>query len=325
MFKKITALVAICTTLLLLQSNPPVTEEKVKIYINQLMEHQALDATTRGIVDGLADAGYIDGDNMELKIESAQGNMALAGQIANKFISNKPDIVVGVATMAAQSFVKFARAGKTKLIFTTVTDPLEANLVRNLEQPGNNISGVSNFVSLEPQIEMFKQIKPSIKKLGFLYNPGELNSISLIEKLRIICPKYGIRLVIRSAGKTSEIAQSATKLSSLVDAIFISNDNTALSAFRMIVQAADQQKIPVFVSDTDIVASGAIAALGPNQYEIGKQTATMIVQVLKGKDINNMQVQFPRKTELFLNMKVAKNLGIKFPDDLIAKAKVVLK
>jgi putative tryptophan/tyrosine transport system substrate-binding protein len=101
--------------------------------------------------------------------------------------------------------------------------------------------------------------------------------------------------------------------------------DTALSALRMIVKAADQQKIPVFVSDTDIVADGAIAALGPNQYEIGKQTAAMIVQVLKGKDINNMQVEFPQKTELFLNMKVAKKLGIKLPDDLIAKAKEVLR
>ena len=324
MFRKIIGIIVICTALLILQSNSPIERKQVKIYISQLVAHPALAATTKGIVDGLADGGYINGSNMELKIESAQGNMALSGQIANKFVSNEPDIVVGVATMAAQSFVKFARAGKTKLIFTTVTDPLGANLVKNLEQPGNNISGVSNFVALEPQIEMFKQIKPSIKKLGFLYNPGEFNSISLIEQLRIICPKYGIKLVTISVSKTSEIVQSAIKLSSLVDAIFVSNDNTALSALRMIVKAADRQKIPVFVSDTDIVADGAIAALGPNQYEIGKQTAAMIVQVLKGRDINNMQVQFPRKTELFLNMKVAKKLGIKLPDDLIAKAKKVL-
>lgn len=323
MLKNFLGLVAICTTLLLLQSNSPIKERQVKIYINQLVEHPALDVTTKGIVDGLIEAGYISGKNMELKIESAQGNMSLAGQIATKFVSNSPDIVVGVATVAAQSFAKFARNGKVKLIFTTVTDPLGASLVQNIEKPGNNTSGVSNFVPLEPQLEMFKQVKPSIAKLGFLYNPGEANSISLIEKLEVVCPQFGIELVTVSASKTSEVAQSAIKLSSLVDAIFVSNDNTALSALRTIVKAADKQKIPVFVSDTDIIGDGAIAALGPNQYEIGKQTAKMIVQVLSGKDINNMRVEFPTKTELFLNKQIAEKLGIKLSDELLKKAKKV--
>jgi len=310
---------------LLLQSNVSIKEKKIKIYINQLVEHPALDATIRGIVDGLAMAGYVEDYNIDLKIESAQGNMSLAGQIANKFVSNEPDVVVGVATMAAQSFVKYAKSGKVKLIFTTVTDPIAANLVSNLEQPGGNISGVSNFVPLEPQLEMFKRIKPLMKKLGFIYNPGELNSVSLIEKLKEVCPKYGIELITISASKSSEVAQSAIKLSSLVDAIFISNDNTALSAMRVIVKAANAQKIPVFVSDTDIVENGAIAALGPNQYELGRQTADMIINVIKGEDIGKISVSFPRKIELVLNLKAAKKLGIVFSEDLISEAKEVLQ
>ena len=134
MFRKIIGAIIICTASLLLQSNSPIEERKVKIYINQLVEHPALDATTRGIVEGLSDAGYIEDYNLNLKIESAQGNVSLAGQIANKFVSNEPDIVVGVGTVAAQSFVKYAREGKTKLIFTTITDPIAANLVQNLER-----------------------------------------------------------------------------------------------------------------------------------------------------------------------------------------------
>jgi putative ABC transport system substrate-binding protein len=325
MFRKIIGLVVIGAAFLLLQSNVPVEEIKVKIYISQLVEHPALDATTRGVVEGLAAAGYVPGHNLDLKIESAQGNVSLAGQIANKFVSNEPDIVVGVGTVAAQSFVKYVRDGKAKLIFTTITDPIGANLVASLEHPGSNISGVSNFVPLEPQIEMFKRVKPTIKKIGFLYNPGEMNSISLIEKLRKICPKYGIELVVMTASKSSEVAQSAIKLSSSVDAIFISNDNTALSALRVIVKAANAQKIPVFVSDTDVVVDGAIAALGPNQYAIGRQTADMIIRVIKGEDISKIAVDFPRKTELILNAKVAEKLGIILSEDLISAAKIVIK
>ena len=152
-----------------------------------------------------------------------------------------------------------------------------------------------------------------------------MNSISLIEKLRKICPKYGIELVTMAASKSSEVAQSAIKLSSFVDAIFISNDNTALSALRVIVKAANAQKIPVFVSDTDVVVDGAIAALGPNQYDIGRQTANMIIRVIKGEDISKIAVDFPRKIELVLNVKVAEQLGIILSEDLISEAKVVIK
>ena len=319
MFRKIISLIALIAAVFAWQYNAVGDSKKVKIYISQLVEHPALDATTKGIIQGLSDAGYKD-ENLDLIVESAQGNVSLANQIANKLISKNPDIVVGVATVTAQSFSKYARAGKTKLIFSSVTDPVDAGLVNSVIKPGNNTSGVSNFISLEPQIEMFLKIKPDIKKLGFLYNPGELNSISLIEKLKVICPTYGIELITVSASKTSEVAQSAAKLSSLVDAIFVSNDNTALSAFKTIVKAANNVSIPVFVSDTDIVKDGAVAALGPNQYDLGLQTANMIVSILEGKDINTAPVEFPKKIELYLNPNAAEKVGIKIPKELFESA-----
>ena len=147
-----------------------------------------------------------------------------------------------------------------------------------------------------------------------------MNSISLIEKLKVICPTYGIELITVSASKTSEVAQSAAKLSSLVDAIFVSNDNTALSAFKTIVKAANNVSIPVFVSDTDIVKDGAVAALGPNQYDLGLQTANMIVSILEGKDINTAPVEFPKKIELYLNPNAAEKVGIKIPKELFESA-----
>ena len=317
-------LIAIFLSLLSIAGAKDTAKTVKKVYINQLVQHPALDMTTKGIIDGLAELGYINGKNLDLKIDNAQGDTILANQISARLVSLNPDVVVGNPTITAQSFVKYAKEGKVKLVFTSVTDPVGAKIVNKLDQPGDNVTGVSNFVALEPQIEMFQKIKPTMKKLGFLYNPGELNSITLLNMLKEICPRYGIEVIGITASKTSEVYQSAVKLSLLVDAIFISNDNMALSALKTIVKAAKAQQIPVFVSDTDIVKDGALAALGPNQYEIGKQTARLIAKILEGEDINKMNVEFPKGTELFLNQSTAAKLGIVFPKELLAKADKII-
>lgn len=323
LFKTTLFFIGILTSILLLIPSGEAKEslsKQYKVYINQLVAHPALDATTKGIIDGLDELGLISGQNLDLQIELAQGNSGLSGQIASKFVSNSPDVVVGNATIAAQSFARAARMGKTKLIFTSVTDPLGAGLVKSLNEPNNNTSGVSNYVELEPQIKLFKEILPSLTALGFIYNPGEANSVAMIEKLKVICPKYGIKLILQTANKSADIPQSATNIIRKIDAIFISNDNTALSAMGSIIRIANKEKIPVFVSDTDIVGDGALAALGPNQYQVGIMTAKMIYRVLKGEDINKIAIEFPSKLELFINMKVAQRIGITIPKDIIDRA-----
>lgn len=302
-----------------------INPKKYKVYINQLVKHPALDETTRGIIDGLESLGYIDGENLNLHVEYAQGNVALATQIAQTFIGLEPDVVVGVATVAAQSLYKYAKEGKTKLVFSSVTDPIDAQLVKSLDQPGNNTSGVSNYVDLAPQLEMFKKFKPNLKKLGFIYNPGEMNSISLINKLKEICPEFGIELVTMVATRSSEVQQSVRNLAEKVDAIFVSNDNTALSALRTIVNESAKKKIPVFVSDTDIVKDGALAALGPNQYDVGIKTAELIDRTLKGEDINSISVEFPDKVELVINLKAAKRIGALVPEEILKSATKVIE
>jgi putative ABC transport system substrate-binding protein len=321
MFKKISKFIAITSMLIsvIANANTVETDKKVKIYISQGAKHPALDFTTLGIIDGLKEAGYND-SNMDLKVEQAQGSLALANQIATKFASKKPDIVVGVGTMASQAFMKYVKEKKVSLIFTTVTDPVGANLTNSLEASRENVSGVSNYIPLEPQVDLFKQIRPEMKTLGFLYSPSEANSISLLKKLEEVCASMNIKLVTQTATQTSEVMQAATKLASEVDAIFISNDAVALSAMTVIIKAAKLARIPVFVSDTDLVDNGAIAALGPNQYQLGKQTAAMIVRVLKGADIASMPVEFPSDTDLYLNRKAGGELGFAMPHHLLEAA-----
>lgn len=288
-----------------------------KICISKIVEHPALDATTKGIIDALQKKGYEAGKNLEVRVESAQANPALAQQIASKYVNQSPDVVVGVGTVTAQSFARHAATGKAKLVFSSVTDPLKAGLVQSLDQPGNNTTGVSNFVDLEPQLNLFKKLQPGLKSLGFLYNPGEANSVILKERLEALCPKFGLALVCQAVNKTADVAQNATKLAQNAEAIFISNDNTALSSFQSVVKAAQNAKIPVYVSDTDAVAMGAVAALGPNQYEVGLQTGNIIVRLLDGGDIASEKVEFPAKTDLYLNIEAARRIGIEIPADLL--------
>ncbi len=295
-----------------------------KVYINQIVGHIAIDITVKGIIDGLADKGYVKDKTVDIRVESAQGNAALAAQISSKFVSQGADVVVGVGTVSAQSCLKYALEGKANLVFSTVTDPVQAGLIEALEKPSPNISGVSNFVALEPQLELFKKIQPNLKTLGVLYNPGEPNSLSINKRLEKICESMGITLVLQSANKTADMPQAATKLAGRVDAIFISNDNTALAALQSIIEIAGKAKIPVYLSDTDSVEMGALAALGPNQYQVGVQTGKIIARRLKGEDLGSIPIEFPDKTELYLNKDAAGKIGIEFPQDILDKASKII-
>lgn len=274
-----------------------------KVLISQVIEHPALDATTRGIIDGLAKKGYKKDLNLELRIESAQGSAALAAQIANKFVVQNPDVVVGVGTLSAQSFAKYTATNKVKLVFASVTDPSKISTV--------NTTGVSNFIKIEPQLEFFLKLQPKLKRLGILYNPGEINSVSIVNNLEKICPQFNITLIKQAVPKSSEVPQAANKLAASCDAVFISNDNTMLSAMQSIVKAANLKHIPLYVSDTAAVPQGAVAALGPDQYSIGVEAGIIIAKILDGHDINKMAIKFPSKTDICVNSAAAQLAGVK--------------
>ena len=302
---------------MLLANNAMATENVKKVYINQIIQHPALDITVKGIIDGLEQNGYVKDKNVEIRVESAQANAALASQIATKFINQGADVVVGVGTVTAQSFLKYTQSDKAKLVFSSVTDPVQAGIAQDLLKPGKNVSGVSNFVELEPQLELFRKIQPGLKTLGVLYNPGEANSLSINKRLETICQKMDIKLILQSANKTADMPQAATKLASTVDAI--------LAALQSVVSIANKAKIPVYVSDTDSVELGALAALGPNQYQVGLQTGAIVARTLNGEELAKIPVEFANKTELYLNKDAARAIGIQFPEEILSKASKIIE
>ncbi|MDR3144470.1 MAG: ABC transporter substrate-binding protein, partial [Puniceicoccales bacterium] len=315
--------ISICAVILIIAGfaifakKPNGVVKRKLILINQFVEHPALNETVRGIIDALADAGFSQEETADIRVESAQANAALAAQISNRFANQLPDVVVCVGTVSAQSMCKYANSGQCKVVFSSITDPVGAGLVEDLSAPRGNITGVSNFVPLEPQLELMRKIQPSMKKLGIIYNFGEANSVSIVEKLDAIVAQFGLALVKQGVAKMADISQAAVNLASRVDAIFISNDNTALSCLPNIFRAGNAANIPVYVSDTDAVPMGALAALGPNQYFIGRQTGEMVAKILGGANVSDLPVEFPNKMELFVNFDAAEILGIEVPEDVI--------
>ena len=281
--------------------------------ICKVLDHEAIDAVVAGIKDSLK-----DDDDIKYDIESCQADMALGYQIATKFVNSKADVIVAIGTTPSQCVFKFAKKNKAKLVFASVTEPNDISKYFK----DCNTTGVSNFIDLAPQLKLFKKLQPNLKNLGILYSSSESNSVSIIKKLEIACKEEGIELVKQSIQKSSDIPQAIAELRKKVDAVFITNDNTALGGIPYIVKACDKVKIPVYVSDTDQVAKGCLAALGPNQYELGKQTGKLIKKIKDGADINDMPIEYPDTMELYINETKAAELGIKIPDDILKEAKI---
>lgn len=277
-----------------LQSTP------LKISILQNIEHPALNATREGLIDELHKLGYKKGENLILDYQSAQGNAALAAQIAQKF-SHDSDLIVAIGTKSAQAAMRATKELKIPVVFSSVTDPLAAKLVTDLKAPTGHVTGVSNFIAPEPQFKFFKKCLPSLKHLGIVYDPGEPNSIALNSAMEKAAKEFGLQLVFVTATKTSDVLSASQSLCGKVDAIFVNNDNTALAAFNSVVKAATDCKIPAFVSDVDMMEQGAFAALGPNQVDLGRQTARMVDRIFKNPKAPLPAVEFPEKTEEYMN------------------------
>lgn len=282
-----------------------------KIGVIQIVEHPALDETCRGIQDELALQGL--NPNLQWSWESAQGNPALATQIAAKYMGQKVSLMIAIGTTVAQAALNAAQGSQTPVIFASVTDPKAAKLT-------GNITGVSNFVPLSEQFSYIMKILPDKKRIGVIYNPGEANSDSLMIQMQATAKQMGLEILSVPALRTSEVSMAVQGLMGKVDAIFINNDNTALAALPAIGRICRDNKVPLFASDGDLKESGALAIIGADQYEIGRQTGRMVTKILKGDvQISDLAVEYPTKINVSINDEAAKTLGITIPEVLKIK------
>ncbi len=297
-------------------------DDQKTVAITQIVEHPALDAVYEGVKDELNAQGYNEGDNLRILHESAQGNAAIAAQIARKFVGESPDVVVAIATPSAQTMAAAAR--NLPVVFSAVTDPVGAKLVPNLQTPGGNITGVTDMLPLDRHIDLLQQVMPDARRIGTVYNPGEANAVALVEMLEERLASRGLELVKAAATKTSEVLGAARSLVGQVDAIYLTTDNTVVSAAEAVVSVGERAKIPVFAADTATVSRGAVAALGFDYYDHGRQTGALVARILAGANPGEMAVESVDKLNLFVNPAAAERMGITLSDELIESAQEVV-
>lgn len=301
----------------------PAKADEVTVAITAIVEHPALDAARDGVKAALAEAGYKEGENIKFLYESAQGNPGTAAQIARQFVGDEPTVIVPISTPSAQAVVAATR--DIPVVFTAVSDPVGAQLVKDMEKPGGNVTGLSDMSPVADHIKLIKEISPNVKNLGFVYNTAEANSVSTLAAMKAEAEKAGVTIVESVATKSSEVQGATRALIGRVDAVYIPTDNTIVSALEAAVGVAEEAKIPLYSGDTDSVARGALASVSFNYFDVGKQTGAIVARVLKGEKPGDIPVRVATGSDLVINKKAAAKMGVTFSDDLVKRATKVIE
>ncbi len=294
-----------------------------KVGISQIVTHPALDDTRQGIIDGLAGEGYIEGENIEYDYQNSEGDMSLVASIAQKFVSDKIDLIVTIATPNSQAAISAAEGTDIPVVFSAVTDPVGAALISDWNShPDENVTGVSDMIVVQDDVELILAIIPSVKKIGTLYNAGESNSVFLTKKLKEACDAKGIEVVEKTVATSADVLAAAQSLVGQVDAIWVGTDNTVVSGLEALIGVCEDNDIPFFPADGPSIERGGIAAYGFDYYDIGLQTGRMIARVLDAGSANSIKVEKGEIISLSINTKAAESMGVTIPQNLIDKAAV---
>ena len=297
------------------------TEKKVKLGVLQLLSHPALDAIYQGLQDELKKEGYEVGKNLEIDFQNAQGDQSNLASMSEKLVSGGNDILVGITTPATLALANNTK--ETPIIMGGITYPVEAGLIASESKPGNNITGVSDRTPIKQQLEIMKQVLPNMKKVGILYTSSEDNAVKQAEEAEKAAKELGLEVKVSTIANTNDIQQVTESLASQVDAIFVPIDNTIASAMATVVQVTDAAKIPVFPSADTMVADGGVLGVGVDQYQIGVETAKMVVKVLKGAKPADTPITLANKGVVYVNEEKAKKLGITIPESILKDAQKV--
>jgi putative ABC transport system substrate-binding protein len=289
-----------------------------RIGVTAIVEHPALDACRDGIREELEARGYVLGSRLDFRYQSAQGQPATAAQIARRFVGDGVDVLVPISTPSAQAAVAATR--QIPIVFSAVTDPLGAGLVQSLEKPGGNVTGLSDLSPIAQHLDLIREIVPVLGRIGVPYNPGEANAVTLVRLLKAEAAARRIEVVEAAATRSADVQAAARSLAGSVDAIYVPTDNTVVSALEAVIAAGRQARTPVFAGDTDSVARGAIATIGFDYGQIGRQTGALVARVLEGEKPGDIPVAQATGTDLVVNKVAAASFGLIVPEAVLARA-----
>ncbi len=321
--KKVTAILLVLAMVMMMLSgcgskNAESGDEMFKVGIIQLMEHPSLDTIRESIIEGLEDEGYVEGENLKIEYQNGQNDMSTMKNIAQTFVGDECDVIVAIATPAAQAAL--SETTEIPIVFAAITDPVGAGLVDSLDSPGGNVTGTSDEVSAEMIMNLAKDITPDFKTIGVLYNIGEDNSVSVVAQLKEYAGENGYKVIESTVTNTGEVQQAAQYLADKVDIVFSPIDNTVASSMAVATETFNNAGIPFYVSADSMVNDGGLATCGIDYTVLGRETAAMIADILEGADPAAIAVRKMSEMSVYVNKETAKALNIEIPQAILDKA-----
>lgn len=285
------------------------------IAVSQFISHKALDDTYQGIVDGLKEAGHINGKDIHIVRENSQGNNLTATQIATKFRGLKPEVMVGIATPAAQALIHTSQKSNIPLLFGAVSDPVGAGL--------HEAKGVTDMISLPPLVRRIREVFTNASNIGVIYSAGESNSVAQVKAFKEAAMAENFEVLEKSILRSTDAQAAFDTLAQKADLIFTPTDNLIIAASNVLIGRSFVHKTPIITSNRDPVEKGALMGFGVNYYAQGKMIAGQIDALLKGKKMTDLKVLKQEKVDFFVNKKTADTMGIEISEDVMKKAKEV--
>ncbi|GCF94598.1 ABC transporter ATP-binding protein [Enterococcus florum] len=280
----------------------------------QLVQHASLDGAYEGFKEGLAEGGYKEGENLVIDYQNAQNNQDNLKSMSDKLVKDENDLLLGIATPSAQSLLNATT--DIPIVVTAVTDLKEAKLVESDEAPGGNVTGTTDMVPIDKQVDLLLSIVPDAKKIGIMYNAGEANSKIQADLAEEALKKAGVEVSIKTANTTNDVQQVTESLAKETDGIYVPTDNTFASAAAVIGDVVKEHKVPLVAGSTDQVEGGGLATVGINYKSLGVQTGKMAAKILDGDaQPADMPVEKSENLELVVNKEMAEALGID-PDSI---------
>ncbi len=317
--KKIALLLAgliTATSLIGCQNNKETAneEEKIEIGITQLVQHPALDSAREGFVEGLKEKGYEEGKNIDIDYQNAQGDAATSQTIAQKFVSEDKDLILAIATPAAQAVYNATKEIPT--VFTAVTDPISAEIAKDWTSSGTNLTGVSDMVPVDKQLELLLKLVPEVKTLGVVFNTSEANSVVQVEALKEEAAKFNLEVKEIGVTNVNEINQNLTAVIGEVDGLYTPTDNTIASAYDLVTKIALENNVPILGAEEAVVSVGGLCSIGIDYFKLGKETAYKAAEIIDGKKPEEIEISTLSEMNITINTDVATKLGITIPEDI---------
>ena len=304
-----------------ISENSNEAQEIYTIGINQLVQHDALDASREGFIEGLKEKGFEEGKNLKINYQNAQGDIAIAKTISDQFVTSKVDMIFAIATSSLQA--SYNATKDIPIVFTAVTDPIDAGVAESWESSGTNVTGTSDMVSMEEQLSLLTTLVPDIKTLGVIYNSSEANSLAQVQELKREADKNGIDIKEISVTTVNEINQNLNAAIASIDALYAPTDNTVASAYDLVGNICVNKNIPILCGEEAGVSKGGLCSIGIDYFKLGKEAGYKAAEILNGTKPSDIEISTLSDMSITINTDVAEKLNITIPEDINTKANKV--